>query len=111
MKEEVGFGVLSKSNNIRNQKNLAIAGFTLATRSAMEGGLHPETAYTISDLYIQNIEGLFDSNKVISLVERALLDFTERVDRKSTRLNSSHVATSYAVFCLKKKKLVTNQCP
>src|SRR5439155_20789957 len=26
------------------------------------------------------------------------------VDRKSTRLNSSHVAISYAVFCLKKKK-------
>src|SRR5690625_6709075 len=28
----------------------------------------------------------------------------ERRDRKSTRLNSSHVAISYAVFCLKKKK-------
>src|SRR5439155_13007674 len=27
-----------------------------------------------------------------------------RLDRKSTRLNSSHVAISYAVFCLKKKK-------
>src|SRR5439155_21396251 len=27
-----------------------------------------------------------------------------RSDRKSTRLNSSHVAISYAVFCLKKKK-------
>src|SRR5215510_13394854 len=27
-----------------------------------------------------------------------------RRDRKSTRLNSSHVASSYAVFCLKKKK-------
>src|SRR5439155_11912375 len=27
-----------------------------------------------------------------------------RTDRKSTRLNSSHVAISYAVFCLKKKK-------
>src|SRR5438874_9979281 len=26
-----------------------------------------------------------------------------RLDRKSTRLNSSHVETSYAVFCLKKK--------
>src|SRR5438477_1375170 len=26
-------------------------------------------------------------------------------DRKSTRLNSSHMSTSYAVFCLKKKKL------
>src|SRR2546422_6671257 len=28
----------------------------------------------------------------------------ERVDRKSTRLNSSHGYISYAVFCLKKKK-------
>src|SRR5699024_3164850 len=27
-----------------------------------------------------------------------------RVDRKSTRLNSSHVSTSYAVFCLQQKK-------
>src|SRR5439155_1833299 len=29
------------------------------------------------------------------------------LDRKSTRLNSSHVAISYAVFCLKKKKQCT----
>ena len=28
----------------------------------------------------------------------------QKADRKSTRLNSSHVVTSYAVFCLKKKK-------
>src|SRR5207249_10220493 len=29
----------------------------------------------------------------------------EKLDRKSTRLNSSHVSISYAVFCLKKKKI------
>src|SRR5690625_5565299 len=29
----------------------------------------------------------------------------DRIDRKSTRLNSSHVAISYAVFCLKKKNI------
>src|SRR5699024_11723076 len=29
--------------------------------------------------------------------------FSSNVDRKSTRLNSSHVSISYAVFCLKKK--------
>src|SRR5256885_12442162 len=28
-------------------------------------------------------------------------------DRKSTRLNSSHLVISYAVFCLKKKKITT----
>src|SRR5690625_6183966 len=31
------------------------------------------------------------------------------IDRKSTRLNSSHVASSYAVFCLKKKSNSTAQ--
>src|SRR3989442_8158071 len=34
-------------------------------------------------------------------------DGTEEPDRKSTRLNSSHVRISYAVFCLKKKKKIT----
>src|SRR5256885_11656162 len=29
-------------------------------------------------------------------------------DRKSTRLNSSHLVISYAVFCLKKKKIITH---
>src|SRR5437667_8518612 len=30
----------------------------------------------------------------------------DKIDRKSTRLNSSHITISYAVFCLKKKKNV-----
>src|SRR5207253_4507017 len=34
----------------------------------------------------------------------AFSGFAPERDRKSTRLNSSHVAISYAVFCLKKKK-------
>src|SRR5438874_7206041 len=33
-----------------------------------------------------------------------------KIDRKSTRLNSSHVEISYAVFCLKKKKKTYAQC-
>src|SRR5699024_11779452 len=32
--------------------------------------------------------------------------YVDTVDRKSTRLNSSHVSISYAVFCLKKKKTI-----
>src|ERR1022692_4606703 len=32
---------------------------------------------------------------------------TALLDRKSTRLNSSHLVISYAVFCLKKKKNIT----
>ena len=36
---------------------------------------------------------------------RSALIANEKGDRKSTRLNSSHVVISYAVFCLKKKKI------
>src|SRR5207253_2525753 len=35
----------------------------------------------------------------------------EEIDRKSTRLNSSHVAISYAVFCLKKKTITSCTVP
>src|SRR5690554_6709572 len=38
------------------------------------------------------------------LVPSLARDLLDNADRKSTRLNSSHVRTSYAVFCLKKKK-------
>src|SRR2546426_6038321 len=39
---------------------------------------------------------------VVSFLVFALSEFSP--DRKSTRLNSSHLVISYAVFCLKKKK-------
>src|SRR5256885_11830451 len=35
------------------------------------------------------------------------LAYPAAIDRKSTRLNSSHLVISYAVFCLKKKKAIT----
>src|SRR5699024_9428495 len=45
---------------------------------------------------------LEDANRITSSVKYEPLIM--RTDRKSTRLNSSHVSISYAVFCLKKKK-------
>src|SRR5256885_11874717 len=38
-----------------------------------------------------------------------LIVATPTGDRKSTRLNSSHLVISYAVFCLKKKNLIADQ--
>src|SRR2546430_5492200 len=46
--------------------------------------------------------------KVIESIYFRPAEGRERVDRKSTRLNSSHSQISYAVFCLKKKKNVHN---
>src|SRR5437667_4128837 len=40
----------------------------------------------------------------LALLRGSVLPKPRRQDRKSTRLNSSHITISYAVFCLKKKK-------
>src|SRR2546428_2704778 len=57
--------------------------------------------------------GEFEQRQLRAIREELDRAHTERdrvlQDRKSTRLNSSHDQISYAVFCLKKKKLHANQ--
>ena len=48
-------GILSK-DQLRNSKNMFIAGITLFTRAAIDGGVPEETAYSLSDGYIQTVE-------------------------------------------------------
>src|SRR5436309_7165481 len=66
--------------------------------------LFPYTTLFRSGLFARTVEDL-------ALLAEPLVAFDERDldtrDRKSTRLNSSHVKISYAVFCLKKKKKKT----
>src|SRR3712207_8569475 len=51
----------------------------------------------------------FEHNDPASLAEAlARRDGKRLLDRKSTRLNSSHANISYAVFCLKKKKNISS---
>ncbi len=85
-------GILSKSSYLRSQKNIAIAGITLATRAAMEGGLHSEIAYTMSDLYIQHMEELTDIQSVVKHRTEAMFAFAERVKQSRSEKYSRVVA-------------------
>src|SRR2546422_7863800 len=64
-------------------------------------------AYHPGGKFRPNWEGPFIVKKVFSRggVRLSDLEGNEFSDRKSTRLNSSHGYISYAVFCLKKKKI------
>src|SRR2546426_6687564 len=50
-------------------------------------------------------DGIFIPNQVAGDWPAGSFFRKRRKDRKSTRLNSSHLVISYAVFCLKKKKI------
>src|SRR2546430_13002951 len=63
----------------------------------------PASAATHGPAEILLIEdNLLDAELTLEALRDA--GFSHKVDRKSTRLNSSHSQISYAVFCLKKKK-------
>src|SRR5204862_1958141 len=64
---------------------------------------------TAEPLVLANLPDLADIRTMANLLGQHGVTITnaeagEARDRKSTRLNSSHVEISYAVFCLKKKK-------
>src|SRR5690606_2535086 len=82
--EEGGLIYVGKAKNIRKR---------VTSYFNKISGLHPKTRRLVSE--IRNIEYVLSESEFDALLLEK--------DRKSTRLNSSHVKISYAVFCLKKK--------
>ena len=66
-------------DQIRQAKNIFIATITLTTRHAISGGLDIETAYQLSDNYIQEMEKMSDPDAITLLANSAVFDFTRRV--------------------------------
>src|SRR5438034_6888632 len=61
-------------------------------------GIAPDMLKRIGEPYLSRRRSADEAHR-----ERAGLGLGVFIDRKSTRLNSSHTVISYAVFCLKKK--------
>src|SRR5207253_9692013 len=87
---------------------------TRRSSDLMQGPFHGERmrgfAPLVAELARQELGGWRGRVSTLDRMRHLTLEiilrviFGAREDRKCTRLNSSHVAISYAVFCLKKKK-------
>src|SRR5256885_4026039 len=80
-------------NNARNETIFSLGNGYIGTRGTFEEGLNAPAS---------GVEGTY----LNGFYESHLIQYPEiayGLDRKSTRLNSSHLVISYAVFCLKKK--------
>lgn len=71
-------GILSH-NQLRQEQNLFIAFITLVTRAAIEGGLPEETAFSLSDSFIQTSEAARALEEVRRLSLQAMQRFTREV--------------------------------
>src|SRR2546426_6533475 len=89
---------------IRRPPRSTLFPYTTLFRSATErNGVHrraPREAPQHGELRGQHVAFIHGGERAAGVS----FDAVARVDRKSTRLNSSHLVISYAVFCLKKKQ-------
>lgn len=78
-------GNISNGQYLRQDKNLAIVQVALACRAAMEGGLNPGIAYSLSDQYIQRIEACRNVSEVSEISVGILDDYILRVHQAKLR--------------------------
>ena len=83
-------GILSR-NELRNSKNMFIAGITLFTRAAIEGGVPEETAYALSDGYIQTVEECTSKSSIEKLSQKAALRFAQEVQKSGMQHYSREI--------------------
>src|SRR2546426_3667601 len=68
------------------------------------GFLHADDNYGMDKSFRREIARVFPDHPLVEVpLAHPVYHLVYDLDRKSTRLNSSHLVISYAVFCLKKK--------
>lgn len=72
-------GMLSK-NELRNVKNIGVVVITLASRAAMRGGVMPEIAYSMSDVFIQKIEEMTDVVAIYTAIRQFEMEYIKLVE-------------------------------
>ncbi|MCR4845875.1 MAG: AraC family transcriptional regulator [Eubacterium sp.] len=75
-----GLGKLSEDKN-RNTLYHFIISISLITRMCIENGMPSETAYTLSDLYIQEVDGINNAEKINLLHKTMVYDYTDKMDK------------------------------
>lgn len=71
---------------LRSKKNIAIVLITLASRAAMDAGIHPETAHSLSDSYIRQVEEMTTPESAMHLGRKAEYHFATLVHEQNASL-------------------------
>lgn len=92
-------GQLSK-NPLRNLRYHLVITIAMITRFCIEGGLNSETAYTLSDIYIQQLDNCTDIDEIATLHREVIFDYTERMSklRKNIGYSRTVIKTSEYIY-------------
>lgn len=88
------------TNRVRNIKYHLIITIAMITRFCIEGGMNSETAYTLSDIYIQQLDNCTDEEEITTLHREVIFDYTERMSkiRKNIGYSRAVIKTSDYIY-------------
>ena len=72
------------SDSLRQLKNTILVAITLFSRAAIEGGLYPDTALTLTDRYFQSVESAKTFQEITDIAISMQTDFVSRVHKIKT---------------------------
>ncbi len=88
-------GQLAKpGDTLRQMKNAVLVSITLFSRASIEGGLSPETAYTLCDRYFQNVEMAKSLSELTAVTKTMNHDFVYRVHAVRTQMLSREIESA-----------------
>lgn len=90
-------GVLA-ADQLRQLKNTFIVTATLASRSAIRGGMDTEDAFSLSDAYIRRCESLTSQGQIMNLQYNMVLEYTEQVQKIRRGKTPSKLQTEVANY-------------
>src|SRR3989454_4168960 len=109
----IGFMFQNALGNALRGRGIAMPVVTLVTQTLVDRGdpafVHPDKP--IGSFLSEEDAKLYARELGWTVMRDSNRGWRRTIDRKSTRLNSSHLVISYAVFCLKKKKKHHNFTP
>lgn len=68
-------------NGLRNIKYHLVVTIALITRFCIEGGMRPEDAYILSDIYIQTLDKIENEDEVTKLHQTIVFDYTKKMQK------------------------------
>ena len=91
-------GGIIAAEQLRQMKNTFIVSATLASRAAIRGGLEVDSAFSLSDAYIQKCELMTAPGQIINLQYHMIQEFTRRVERIRLGKRPSKLVTDVANY-------------
>lgn len=85
-------------NYLRQLKNIFISSVTLVCRAAIEGGLPPEDAFSLSDRYVQHCEKYNDPAQILNLQHHMVLDYASLVHSITSGSSASPLVRAVSAY-------------